>query len=115
MAERARLAGNAAFKAGQYAEALRSYERGLESDKRSLPLHADDEGVGPCLACGFANGRTRSQFLAGDFSLTKQITYTGLGTLISDLATMFTIIVQWHGGGGWALGHRARRGRQKRR
>ena len=40
-AHRAREAGNAAFKAGQFAEALKTFEKGLESDKRSIELHGN--------------------------------------------------------------------------
>lgn len=40
-AHRRREDGNAAFRAGQFAEALRCYELGLEADKRSLELHGN--------------------------------------------------------------------------
>lgn len=40
-AHRGREDGNAAFRAGQFAEALRCYELGLEADKRSLELHGN--------------------------------------------------------------------------
>ena len=40
-AHRRREEGNAAFRAGQFADALRCYELGLEADKRSLELHGN--------------------------------------------------------------------------
>ena len=40
-AHRRREEGNAAFRGGQFAEALRCYELGLEADKRSLELHGN--------------------------------------------------------------------------
>ena len=50
VAERARVAGNALFKAGQIAEALREYEAGLEADRRNLHLHAN--AAQACLKLG---------------------------------------------------------------
>ena len=40
-AHRKREEGNDAFRAGQFAEALKCYELGLEADKRSLELHGN--------------------------------------------------------------------------
>ena len=50
-AYRAREAGNAAFKAGQFAEALKTYETGLESDKRSIELHGNAAMAALKLGC----------------------------------------------------------------
>uniref|UniRef100_A0A6U0DLZ5 Uncharacterized protein n=1 Tax=Micromonas pusilla TaxID=38833 RepID=A0A6U0DLZ5_MICPS len=50
-AHRAREAGNAAFKAGQFAEALKTYEHGLESDKRSIELHGNAAMAALKLGC----------------------------------------------------------------
>jgi len=41
LAERQRVAGNAAMAAGQWSEALRCYELGLESQRHSMVLHAN--------------------------------------------------------------------------
>lgn len=41
IAERQRQLGNAAFKAGQYSEALRCYEAGLEMQRHNMTLHAN--------------------------------------------------------------------------
>jgi tetratricopeptide (TPR) repeat protein len=41
LAERARIAGNAAMAAGQWAEALRCYESGLEAQRHNMALHAN--------------------------------------------------------------------------
>lgn len=41
LAERQRVAGNAAMAAGQWSEALRCYEVGLESQRHSMVLHAN--------------------------------------------------------------------------
>jgi tetratricopeptide (TPR) repeat protein len=40
-AERQRQLGNEAFKAGQYSEALRCYEQGLEAQRHDMTLHAN--------------------------------------------------------------------------
>ena len=50
-AHRARETGNAAFKAGQFAEALKTYETGLESDKRSIELHGNSAMAALKLGC----------------------------------------------------------------
>jgi hypothetical protein len=50
-AHRARETGNAAFKAGQFAEALKTYEHGLESDKRSIELHGNAAMAALKLGC----------------------------------------------------------------
>jgi tetratricopeptide (TPR) repeat protein len=41
LAERQRQLGNAAFKAGQFSEALRCYEAGLDAQRHSMALHAN--------------------------------------------------------------------------
>ena len=41
IAERQRIAGNDAFKARQYSEALRCYQLGLEAQKVSMALHGN--------------------------------------------------------------------------
>lgn len=41
IAERCRVAGNAAFKARQYSEALRCYQLGLDSERTSMTLNAN--------------------------------------------------------------------------
>ena len=41
IAERQRQLGNAAFQAGQYSEALRCYEVGLEAQRHNMALHAN--------------------------------------------------------------------------
>ncbi|KAG2450163.1 hypothetical protein HYH02_000265 [Chlamydomonas schloesseri] len=41
LAERARVAGNAAYGARQYGEALRCYQQGLESERTNMALHAN--------------------------------------------------------------------------
>jgi tetratricopeptide (TPR) repeat protein len=41
LAERQRVAGNAAFKAGQWSEALRCYQAGLESQRHDMALQAN--------------------------------------------------------------------------
>jgi len=41
IAERQRQLGNAAFKAGQFSEALRCYEVGLEAQRHNMTLHAN--------------------------------------------------------------------------
>ncbi|KAG2442702.1 hypothetical protein HXX76_002785 [Chlamydomonas incerta] len=41
LAERARVAGNAAYGARQYTEALRCYQQGLESERTNMALHAN--------------------------------------------------------------------------
>lgn len=41
LAERQRVQGNAAYKQGQYSEALRCYELGLESQRHNMALHAN--------------------------------------------------------------------------
>jgi hypothetical protein len=41
LAERQRVAGNAAYKAGQWSEALRCYELGLEAQRHNTALHAN--------------------------------------------------------------------------
>eukprot|EP00198_Chlamydomonas_reinhardtii_P013934 XP_001703271.1 TPR domain-containing protein [Chlamydomonas reinhardtii] len=41
LAERARVAGNAAYGARQYSEALRCYQQGLESERTNMALHAN--------------------------------------------------------------------------
>lgn len=51
LAERQRVAGNAAFKAGQYSEALRCYQLGLESQRHSMTLHANAAMAALKLSC----------------------------------------------------------------
>lgn len=41
LAERQRVAGNAAMSAGQWSEALRCYETGLDAERHSMALHAN--------------------------------------------------------------------------
>jgi tetratricopeptide (TPR) repeat protein len=41
LAERARVAGNAAMAAGQWSEALRCYETGLDAQRHNMALHAN--------------------------------------------------------------------------
>lgn len=41
LAERRRVAGNAAFKAKQYSEALSCYQQGLSSERTNMTLHAN--------------------------------------------------------------------------
>lgn len=41
IAERQRVAGNAAFKDGQYSEALRCYQLGIDAQKISMTLHGN--------------------------------------------------------------------------
>lgn len=41
IAERQRQLGNDAFKSGQYSEALRCYELGLEAQRHNMALHAN--------------------------------------------------------------------------
>ena len=41
IAERQRVQGNAAYKHGQYSEALRCYEAGLEAQRQDMALHAN--------------------------------------------------------------------------
>jgi tetratricopeptide (TPR) repeat protein len=41
LAESQRQLGNAAFKGGQYSEALRCYEQGLEAQRHNMTLHAN--------------------------------------------------------------------------
>ena len=41
VAERQRAAGNAAYRAGQYGEALRCYEAGLDAQRADLALRAN--------------------------------------------------------------------------
>jgi hypothetical protein len=41
IAERQRVAGNEAFKSGQYSEALRCYQLGIEAQKINMTLHAN--------------------------------------------------------------------------
>lgn len=41
LAERHRVKGNEAFKAGSYSEALRQYELGLDFQRHSMALHAN--------------------------------------------------------------------------
>lgn len=41
LAERQRKLGNAAYKNGQYSEALRCYEGGLDAQRHNMALHAN--------------------------------------------------------------------------
>jgi hypothetical protein len=41
LAERCRVAGNAAYAAKQYSEALRCYQQGVESERTNMALHAN--------------------------------------------------------------------------
>lgn len=51
LAERQRVAGNAAFKARQYSEALRCYQLGLESERHNMALHANAAQAALKLSC----------------------------------------------------------------
>lgn len=51
IAERQRVAGNEAFKAGQYSEALRCYQLGLEAQKTNMALHANAAQAALKLSC----------------------------------------------------------------
>jgi hypothetical protein len=51
LAERARVAGNTAFAAGQFSEALRCYQSGLECEKTNMALHANAAQAALRLAC----------------------------------------------------------------
>ncbi|KAL6765116.1 hypothetical protein V8C86DRAFT_3128274 [Haematococcus lacustris] len=51
LAERARVAGNAAFAACQYSEALRCYQQGVETQRTSMPLHANAAQAALKLKC----------------------------------------------------------------
>ncbi|WIA44309.1 hypothetical protein OEZ86_007106 [Tetradesmus obliquus] len=51
IAERQRQAGNAAFKAQQYSEALRCYQAGLEVQRHSMALHANAAAAALKLQC----------------------------------------------------------------
>ncbi len=51
LAERARVAGNEAFKAGQFSEALRCYQSGIEVQKTNMALHANAAQAAIKLAC----------------------------------------------------------------
>lgn len=51
IAERMRVAGNEAFKAGQYSEALRCYQMGVDAQKTNMALHANAAQAALKLQC----------------------------------------------------------------
>ncbi len=51
LAERARVAGNAAYKSQQYSEALRCYQQGLEAERSNMALHANAAMAALKLSC----------------------------------------------------------------
>ena len=51
LAERQRVAGNEAFKGGQWAEALRCYEIGIDSQRHNAALHANAAMAALKLGC----------------------------------------------------------------
>ena len=57
VAERRRVEGNAAYAGGQFSEALRCYELGLETDKRNKALHANAAMAALKLSCFVQVGR----------------------------------------------------------
>lgn len=51
LAERNRVAGNEAFKQGQYSEALRCYQAGIDAQRTNMALHANAAQAALKLAC----------------------------------------------------------------
>jgi len=51
VAERYRVAGNEAFRAGQYSEALRCYQLGTDAERTNIALHANAAQAALKISC----------------------------------------------------------------